>query len=163
MPEQVRWGIPSTANIAVKRFIPGASRSRNGVVAAIPSRDLGRAQAVAGTLGIPGAYGSYDELLQDPDIDAIYNPLSNRLHAELTVKAAAAGKPILCEKPLALSSEQVRLMVDACRTKGVLLMEAFIYRFHPEHRRVQAKRRRLGREDSNLRLPDPESGATAWP
>jgi xylose dehydrogenase (NAD/NADP) len=149
VPEQVRWGIPSTANIVVKRFIPGASRSRNGVV--------------AGTLRIPGAYGSYDELLQDPDIDAIYNPLSNRLHAELTVKAAAAGKPILCEKPLALSSEQVRLMVDACRTKGVLLMEAFMYRFHPEHRRVQAKRRRLGREDSNLRLPDPESGATAWP
>jgi predicted dehydrogenase len=105
-------------------------------------------------LGIPGAYEWYDELLQDPDIDAIYNPLSNSLHAEWTVKAAAAGKPILCEKALALSSEQVRLMVHACRTKGVLLMEAFMYRLHPEHRRVQAKRRWPGREDSNLRLPE---------
>jgi len=136
MPEQIRWGILSTANIAVKRFIPGAVRSRNGVVAAIASRDLHRARDVAESLAIPRAYGSYQELLDDPEVDAIYNALPNSLHAEWTIKAAAAGKPILCEKPLALDADQAHRMIDGCRSHGVLLMEAFMYRFHPQHARV---------------------------
>jgi len=136
MSEKLRWGILSTANIAVKRFIPGAVRSRNGVVAAIASRDLRRARDVAESLAIPRAYGSYQELLDDPEVDAIYNPLPNGLHAEWTIKAAAAGKPILCEKPLALDAEQARQMIDACHSHGVLLMEAFMYRFHPQQARV---------------------------
>jgi xylose dehydrogenase (NAD/NADP) len=136
MSEQIRWGILSTASIAVKRFIPGAARSRNGVVAAIASRDLHHARDVADSLGISLAYGSYQELLEDPEIDAIYNPLPNSLHAEWTIKAAAAGKPVLCEKPLALDADQAQLMIDSCRSHGVLLMEAFMYRFHPQHARV---------------------------
>ncbi|MGA8206780.1 MAG: Gfo/Idh/MocA family oxidoreductase [Candidatus Dormiibacterota bacterium] len=136
MPKQIRWGILSTANIAVKRFIPGAARSRNGVVAAIASRDLRRARDVAESLAIPRAYGSYQELLDDPEVDAIYNALPNSLHAEWTIKAAAAGKPVLCEKPLALDADQAQGMIDSCRSLGVLLMEAFMYRFHPQHARV---------------------------
>jgi predicted dehydrogenase len=136
MNEQVRWGILSTANIAVKRFIPGASLSRNGVVAAIASRDLDRALDVAESLAIPRAYGSYEELLDDPEVDAIYNPLPNSLHAEWTIKAAAAGKPVLCEKPLALDADQAQQMIESCRSHGVLLMEAFMYRFHPQQARV---------------------------
>ncbi len=136
MPDQIRWGILSTANIGVKRFIPGAVRSRNGAVAAIASRDLRRAREVAESLAIPRAYGSYQELLDDPEIDAIYNPLPNSLHAEWTIKAAAAGKPVLCEKPLALDADQAQLMIDSCHSHGVLLMEAFMYRFHPQHERV---------------------------
>lgn len=137
MEDRIRWGILSTANIALKRFIPGVFGSRNGVVAAIASRDLGRARESAGRLGIAKAYGSYEALLADPDIDAVYNPLPNSLHAEWTLKAAAAGKPVLCEKPLALSSSEAKGMIDGCREHGVALMEAFMYRFHPQHARVR--------------------------
>jgi D-xylose 1-dehydrogenase (NADP+, D-xylono-1,5-lactone-forming) len=136
MSEQIRWGILSTANIAVKRFIPGANLSRNGVVAAIASRDLDRALDVAESLAIPRAYGSYEELLDDSEVDAIYNPLPNSLHAEWTIKAAAAGKPILCEKPLALDADEAKRMIESCDAHGVLLMEAFMYRFHPQQARV---------------------------
>ncbi len=138
MKDQIRWGILSTANIGVKRFIPGVKKSRNGVVAAIASRDEAKARRVADSLGIPSVHASYDALLADPDIDAIYNPLPNSLHAEWTLKAAAAGKPILCEKPLAIDSAQARSMIDGCAAHGVLLMEAFMYRFHPQHARVRA-------------------------
>ncbi|HEY6539200.1 MAG TPA: Gfo/Idh/MocA family oxidoreductase [Candidatus Dormibacteraeota bacterium] len=137
MPDQIRWGILSTANIAVKRFIPGVDRSRNGVVAAIASRDPARAQEVATRLNIPRAYGSYQELLQDPAVDAIYNPLPNTLHGEWTIAAARAGKPVLCEKPLAATSAEAEQMIAACREQGVLLMEAFMYRFHPQHELVR--------------------------
>jgi predicted dehydrogenase len=88
-------------------------------------------------LEIPTAYGSYDELLADPQIDAIYNPLPNSLHARWTLAAAAAGKPVLCEKPLAIGSAEAQQMIDGCRAHGVLLMEAFMYRFHPQHARVR--------------------------
>ena len=138
MTAQIRWGILSTANIGVKRFIPAATNSRNGVVTAIASRDLRRAREVADGLAIPTAYGSYEELLLDPTVDAIYNPLPNSLHAEWTMKAAAAGKPVLCEKPLALNPAEAALMIDACRQRGVLLMEAFMYRFHPQQALVRS-------------------------
>jgi len=137
MSERIRWGILSTANIGIKRFIPGAQGSRNGIVEAIASRDGARAREVAARLGIARAYGSYEELLADPELDAIYIPLPNSLHAEWTAKAAAAGKPVLCEKPLAIDSAQARTMIDTCASLGVPLMEAFMYRFHPQHARVR--------------------------
>ncbi len=137
MSDPIRWGILSTANIGVKRFIPGVRRSSNGVVAAIASRNEQRAREVAEQLGIPRAYGSYEALLADPQIDAIYNPLPNSLHARWTLAAAAAGKPILCEKPLAVDSREAQRMIDGARAHDVLLMEAFMYRFHPQHALVR--------------------------
>jgi predicted dehydrogenase len=137
MAESIRWGILSTANIAVKRFIPGVAASRNGTVAAIASRDPARAREIAERLGIPRVHDGYAELLADPEIDAIYNPLPNALHAEWTLAAAAAGKPVLCEKPLASDAAEAQRMVNACRARGVPLMEAFMYRFHPQHGRVR--------------------------
>jgi predicted dehydrogenase len=134
---RIRWGILSTANIGIKRFIPGVQKSHNGIVAAIGGRDLAKTRGVAEQLGIPKAYGSYAELLADPDIDAIYNPLPNAMHAEWTLKAAAAGKPTLCEKPLAIDVREAQHMIEGCRERGVLLMEAFMYRFHPQHARVR--------------------------
>ena len=138
MSERVRWGILSTANIAVKRFIPGALDAGNGSLRAVASRDLARAREVAKRFAIPSAYGSYRELLDDPEIDAVYNPLPNALHARWTIAALEAGKAVLCEKPLAASSLDAQRMVDAARANGVLLMEAFMYRFHPQHERVRA-------------------------
>lgn len=137
MVEPIRWGVLGTANIALKRFIPAVVGSRNGIVVAIASRDVVRARESAGRLGIAKAYGSYEALLADPDVDAVYNPLPNSLHAEWTLHAAEAGKPVLCEKPLALDSAQARHMIAGCRTRGVTLMEAFMYRFHPQHARVR--------------------------
>lgn len=133
MSDRIRWGILSTANIAVKRFIPGVAKTRNGVVVAIASRNPTRAREVAAKLEIPRSYGSYEELLADPEIDAIYNALPNSMHAEWTVAAARAGKPVLCEKPLAVDPHEARAMIDACRDANVPLMEAFMYRFHPQH------------------------------
>jgi predicted dehydrogenase len=130
---RLRWGVLSTANIAQKKWIPGVRRSPRGrgEVVAIASRDGAAAEAVAGALGIPRAHGSYEALLADPDVDAIYIPLPNHLHREWAIAAARAGKHILCEKPLALTSAQAQEMVDAAASSGVLLMEAFMYRLHP--------------------------------
>ena len=130
-----RWGIISTAAIGVEKVIPGIQRSRTGAVAAIASRDLATAQAAAEPLGIPKAYGSYAELLADPDIDAVYNPLPNNLHVPLTLEAAAAGKHVLCEKPIAPTAEEAEALraVDP----SVLVMEAFMGRFHPQWLRAR--------------------------
>jgi predicted dehydrogenase len=106
--------------------------SRNGVAAAIASRGLGAAQTFADEMGIERAYGSYAELIADPDIDAIYNPLPNHLHAEWSIAAAEAGKPVLCEKPLAIDAAEAQRMVDAFKARGVLLAEAFMWRYHPQ-------------------------------
>lgn len=134
---RIRWGILSTARIGLTRFIPGAAKSRNGVVHAIASRDGARAAAAAAELGIPRVHDSYEALLADPEVDAIYNPLPNSMHAEWTLRAAEAGKPILCEKPLTVDAEQAAALVADCKRHGVLLMEAFMYRFHPQHARVR--------------------------
>ena len=128
---RVRWGVLSTANIATEKVIPGLRRSPRSEVLAIASREDRRANDVAARLGIPRAYGSYEAMLADPDIDAVYNPLPNHLHASWTIAAARAGKHVLCEKPLALTASDAQGMVDACRDGGVLLMEAFMYRQHP--------------------------------
>ncbi len=132
MADRLRWGIISTARIGIRRVIPALLRSRTGTAVAIASRDLARAREIAAKFQIPRAHGSYEALLADPDVDAVYNPLPNTLHPEWTIRAARAGKHVLCEKPLAIDARQAQAMVDACRAAGVLLQEAFMYRFHPQ-------------------------------
>ncbi len=127
---KTRWGVLSTAEIGTGKVIPGINRSQTAHVTAIASRDLARAQAAAGELGIGKAYGSYDELLADPDIDVIYNPLPNHLHVPLTLQAVAAGKHVLCEKPIALNAAQAEQLLS--RSSDRLVMEAFMVRFHPQ-------------------------------
>ncbi len=132
----VRWGILSTANIGRVAVVPAIQGSGNGRVVAVASRDAKRAESFAGAAGIPRHVGSYEALLDDDGVDAIYNPLPNSMHAEWTVRAAEAGKHVLCEKPLALDATQCGEMAAAARTAGVQLMEAFMYRFHPRTQRV---------------------------
>jgi len=132
MADRLRWGIISTARIGIRRVIPALLRSRTGTAVAIASRDLARAREIAAKFQIPRAHGSYEALLADPDVDAVYNPLPNTLHPEWTIRAARAGKHVLCEKPLAIDARQAQTMVDAGRAAGVLLQEAFMYRFHPQ-------------------------------
>ena len=136
MGEKVRWGILSTAKIG-RRVIPAIHASHNGEVAAVCSRSLERAQAWAAEQGIPRAYGSYDELFNDGEIDAIYNPLPNSMHAEWSIKCAKAGIPTLSEKPFARDAPEAQSIVDAFEKQGVLLAEAFMYRFHPQHAKVK--------------------------
>ena len=128
---RLRWGILSTADIGMAKVIPAIQRAEGCEVVAIASRTLERAAAAAARLGIPRAHGSYQELLADDEVDAVYIPLPNDGHAEWTIKAAAAGKHVLCEKPLALSSTQAGEMARACASAGVKLAEAFMYRHHP--------------------------------
>ncbi len=128
---KLRWGILSTANIGMKKVTPAIQRAHNSEVVAISSRTRDRARASADELAIPNAYGSYEELLADDDVDALYIPLPNDLHAEWTIRAAAAGKHVLCEKPLALTATQAEEMAHACDIAGVKLAEAFMYRHHP--------------------------------
>ena len=127
----VRWGVLSTARIGVDKVIPATQEAARCEVVAIASREMGRAEAAASALGIERAYGSYDDLLADPEIDAVYNPLPNDLHAPWTIAAAEAGKHVLCEKPLAMNADEAERMIAACGAAGVLLMEAFMYRLHP--------------------------------
>jgi D-xylose 1-dehydrogenase (NADP+, D-xylono-1,5-lactone-forming) len=136
MIRKLRWGIVSTARIN-RRIIPAIERSEGSEVVAIGSRDLRKAQDYAAKWNIPRSYGSYEALLDDPDLDAVYIPLPNHLHCTWTVKAAQAGKHVLCEKPLALSVSEVDIMLAAARRNGVVLVEAFQFRFHPQTRIVR--------------------------
>lgn len=129
----VRWGILSCAGVAGAVIVPGIRLSRNGVVAAVASRTMEKGKAFAEKFEIPVAYGSYEELLSDPSIEAVYIPLPNSLHKEWTIRAAESGKHVLCEKPLASNAEEAQEMVDACASHGVVLMEAFAHRFHPHN------------------------------
>jgi predicted dehydrogenase len=128
---EVRWGILSTADIATTKVIPGIQKAGRCRVVAIGSRNLERAREAADRLGIPKVHGSYEALLADPEIDAVYIPLPNHLHAEWAIAAARAGKHILCEKPLAMTSADAERMIAAAEGAGVRLMEAFMYRLHP--------------------------------
>ena len=128
---ELRWGVMSTADIALKKVIPGMRRAARTSLVAIASRGEARARAAAAELDIPRAHGSYEALLDDPEIDAVYIPLPNNLHAEWAIAAARAGKHVLCEKPLAMDSAAAQRMVDAADAAGVRLMEAFMYRHHP--------------------------------
>jgi len=131
MSDRVRFGVLGCASIAVNKVIPGMQRSEWCEVVAIGSRDADRAAAAAASLGIVTSHGSYDDVLADDDVEAVYIPLPNHLHSEWTQRAAAAGRHVLCEKPLGLDVAEVVGMVDACRDAGVLMMEAFMYRHHP--------------------------------
>ncbi len=135
--DKLRWGILSTANIGREAVIPAIKAASNGTVVAVASRDVQHARDVATELAIPQHYGSYEELLADGGIDAVYIPLPNSLHLEWTIKAAKAGKHILCEKPLALNAAECSEMTAAAEQCGVLLMEAFMYRFHPQLAKVR--------------------------
>jgi predicted dehydrogenase len=135
--EKVRWGILGVANIATKRVIPGMQQCASAEIVAIASRSLEKAQAAAEKLSIPVAYGSYEELLADPAIDAIYNPLPNHLHVPWSVKAAEAGKHVLCEKPIALTASETDLLIAARDKTGVKIGEAFMVRTHPQWLRAR--------------------------
>jgi predicted dehydrogenase len=131
--KRVRWGILSTAKIGIQKVIPAMQNARYTDVAAIASRDRGRAEQVSARLGIPRSYGSYDALLADPQIDAIYNPLPNHLHVEWSIKCLEAGKHVLCEKPIGLSVAEAEQLEAAGESYPRLkLMEAFMYRHHPQ-------------------------------
>jgi predicted dehydrogenase len=130
---KVRWGVLSTGDIAISKVIPAMQEGKYIQVTAIASRNLEKAKVAATQLGIPKAYGSYEELLADPDIDAIYNPLPNHLHVPWSIKALEAGKHVLCEKPIALTYVEAQRLADAAkRYPHLKVMEAFMYRFHPQ-------------------------------
>lgn len=137
MPTKLRWGVLSTAAIGLKKVVPGMQRSQYCTIAAIASRDLTRARAAADQLQIPTAYGSYEELLADPSIDAIYNPLPNHLHLPLTIKAAEAGKHVLCEKPLTLTVAEAEMLLAVRNRTGVQIGEAFMIRSAPQWLRLR--------------------------
>lgn len=137
MHEKVRWGVLGTANIAVKKVIPAMQPSAFCEIAAIASRNIDKSRTAAIALDIPRAYGSYESLLGDPSIDAVYIPLPNNLHLEWTTKAAEAGKHVLCEKPIGLNADDVRRMIDVRDRTNVKIQEAFMVRTHPEWLRVQ--------------------------
>jgi len=132
MDRKINWGILGCAGIAEKAFIPAVRGSRNGVLAGIAARDENRARDWAGRYGFLKFHRTYQELVEDPRIDAIYNPLPNDLHAEWSIRAMRAGKNVLCEKPLAMNASEVRAMIGAAEAGGVLLMEGFMYKFHPQ-------------------------------
>lgn len=134
---RLRWGVLGVANIGLRAVMPAIQASRNGEIVAVASRDAAKAQDAASRFGARQAYGTYHELLADSDVDAVYIPLPNHLHAPWTVQAAAAGKHVLCEKPLALNAREAEGMVQECERHGVLLMEAFMYRFHPRTREIR--------------------------
>jgi predicted dehydrogenase len=138
MADVLRWGILSTANIATEKVIPGILKAARSRIAAVGSRDEERARAVAARYDIAHVHGSYEALLADPDVDAVYVPLPNHLHAEWTIAAARAGKHVLCEKPLAMTAADAERMVAACEAEGVRFMEAFMYRHHPSWQAVKA-------------------------
>ena len=130
---KINWGVLGTARIAIRKVIPALQASRHGTVTAIASRDMTKAQAEANLLGIPKAHGSYEALLEDPDIDAVYIPLPNHLHVPWSIKALEAGKHVLCEKPIGLNTGEASALLAAARGHPRLkIMEAFMYRHHPQ-------------------------------
>src|SRR3984957_1743836 len=137
MPNKVRWGVLSTAGIGVKKVVPAMQKGEWVEIAAIASRDLHKAEEVARTLGIAKAYGSYEELLADPQIEAVYNPLPNQLHVPWSIKAAEAGKHVLCEKPISMTVAEAKLLLTAQQRAGVKMGEAFMVRTHPQWLRAR--------------------------
>ena len=134
---KVRWGIISTANIGMKQVTPGIMKSPHSEVVALASREIGMAEAALVQLGLPQgrAYGTYEELLADPDVDAVYNPLPNHLHVPVTLAAARAGKHVLCEKPISITSREAEELRSA--PKDILITEAFMVRYHPQWHRAR--------------------------
>jgi predicted dehydrogenase len=160
--EPVRWGVLSPANIGVEKVIPAMLKSQELEVVAIASRDLARAKAATSKLGVAKAYGSYEELLADPRIEAIYNPLPNHLHVPMTLAAAKAGKHVLCEKPIAITAKEAEQLRAV--PQGVLIAEAFMVRHHPQWKMARdlANSGELGRVHAmqvlfSYHLLDPEN------
>ncbi len=136
--DKVRWGILSTARIGTEKVIPAMQQGEFTEVTAISSRNLDSAQAAAAQLGIPKSYQSYDALLADPDVDAIYNPLPNPFHVPWSIKALEAGKHVLCEKPISMDvAEGEHLLVESMKYPHLKIMEAFMYRHHPQWQRAR--------------------------
>ncbi len=131
MTEPVRWGVLGCAKIAIERVIPAMPDANVTTLAAVASRSLEKAQGVAAQFDVPKAYGSYEELLADPEIEAVYIPLPNGLHAEWSIKALRAGKHVLCEKPLTMDATEARKVQAARDETGLYCLEAFAYRFNP--------------------------------
>ncbi|MCY0093065.1 Gfo/Idh/MocA family protein [Hoeflea ulvae] len=133
-----RWGILSTAKIGRDHVIPQFQDSKNGVVSAIASRDHDRARALCDRFGVPLAFGSYEELLASPDVDGVYIPLPTSQHIEWAIKAAQAGKHVLCEKPISLNADEIAPLIAARDAAGVLVSEAFMVTYHPQWHKVRA-------------------------
>jgi predicted dehydrogenase len=139
MTDRLRWGVLGVARIATQKVIPAMQRGTHTIVAAIASRDLTRAERAAADLGIATAYASYEALLADPAIDAVYIPLPNHLHVPWSIRAIDAGKHVLCEKPIGLDAAEARALADAARRRpSRCVMEAFMYRFHPQWAETRA-------------------------
>ena len=137
MRQKVRWGVLGVARIATEKVIPAMQRGAWSEVVAIASRDGAKARQAARELGIPKAYASYAELLADPEIEAVYNPLPNHLHLEWSAKAALAGKHVLCEKPIAMNADECRQLIAVRNRTGVKIGEAFMVRTHPQWLRAR--------------------------
>lgn len=138
MKTRVTWGVLSTAKIGIEKVIPAMQQGRLSEIRAIASRDIIKARAAAETLGIEKYYGSYEELIEDPDIEAIYNPLPNHLHVPWTIRALRAGKHVLCEKPVGMDTREAQELLDESRKYPHLkVMEAFMYRFHPQWQKAK--------------------------
>ncbi len=137
MSSKVRFGVLGVAGIATKKVIPAMKKGKRTEVLAIASRDFNRARQAAAQLDIPNAYGSYEELLADPAVDAVYNPLPNHLHVPWSIKAARAGKHVLCEKPIALTAAEAKHLIVAREDTGVKIGEAFMVRTHPQWLRAR--------------------------
>jgi predicted dehydrogenase len=152
MTNKVKWGILSTAPIAQRRVLPAMLDCTHAEIAAIASRSLERAKAVAATFAIPKAYGSYEELVADPEIEAIYNPLPNHMHVDWSLRAASRGKHVLCEKPLSRTVAEARLLLEAREDFRVKIGEAFMVRTHPQWLRTEelVRNGRIGKLRSAL-------------
>jgi predicted dehydrogenase len=137
MATRLRWGVLGAAEIGRTQVIPAVQGSANGTVVALASRDVERARGYAQGLGISRVHATYEALLGDPEVDAVYIPLPNALHAEWAIRAAEAGKAVLCEKPLATTADGAQSVLDVCARHRVALMEGFMYRFHPQNQRVR--------------------------
>src|SRR6266705_4537299 len=138
MTDKVRWGVLGAAKIAMQKVIPAMQRSQWAAVTAIASRDVEKARSAAAVLGIPRVYGSYEALLADPDVEAIYNPLPNHLHVTWSIRAVESGKHVLCEKPIALTAAEALTLLAARDRNGVMVQEAFMVRTHPQWSRAVA-------------------------
>jgi predicted dehydrogenase len=134
---KVKWGVLGVAKIATEKVIPAMQRGEVSEIAAIASRNLGKARAAADRLGVARAFGAYEDLIADREIEAVYNPLPNEVHVPWTIKALEAGKHVLCEKPIALNAEEARSLIEARNRSGKLVAEAFMVRFHPQWRRAR--------------------------
>jgi predicted dehydrogenase len=137
MPKKVRWGVLGAAKIGLVKVIPAMQQGSLSEVTAIASRDIARAKDAAAQLGITKAYGSYEELLADAEIDAIYNPLPNHMHLPWTIRAAEAGKHVLCEKPIGMNADEAQTLIEVRDRTGVKIGEAFMVRVHPQWLRAR--------------------------